>query len=195
MSAYSTLGWLSDPVTGPMLAAGDGALAETLLHELVHATVYVSGRARFNEGVASFLGQEASVRFMAAERGAEAAAERRAAVGRRRQLGAELERLRDAVRELYESPDAPDRAAARRALEAEARRRIAALPFDGAAGVAERGRLNDACLALSGTYAADLPAYGGLLDRLGGDLRIFLERVRAAADADEPREALLASAP
>src|SRR5690606_7040703 len=56
VSAYSTLGWLPDPVTGPLARRGAAALVETLIHELVHATVYVPGDATFNEGLATFVG-------------------------------------------------------------------------------------------------------------------------------------------
>ena len=70
--AYSTLGWLDDPVTAPMLRRGEGPLVETILHELVHATVYVRNQPDFNEGVASFIGDEGSVRFYAATNGPEA---------------------------------------------------------------------------------------------------------------------------
>jgi predicted aminopeptidase len=61
--AYSTLGWFDDPLTGPMLRQPRPVLVETLLHELVHATVFVPGDAEFNEGVAAFFAQEARVRF------------------------------------------------------------------------------------------------------------------------------------
>ena len=69
VAAYSTLGWLDDPVTSPMLRRGAATLVETLLHELVHATAFVSEDVDFNESVAQFIGQEAAVRFFA-ERGA-----------------------------------------------------------------------------------------------------------------------------
>jgi len=63
VTAYSTLGWLDDPVTSPMLGRGAANLVETLLHELVHATVFIDGDADFNEGVALFIGQEAAIRY------------------------------------------------------------------------------------------------------------------------------------
>lgn len=63
VAAYSTLGWLDDPVTSPMLGRGIASFVETLLHELVHATVFIEGDADFNEGVALFVGQEAAIRY------------------------------------------------------------------------------------------------------------------------------------
>jgi len=68
--AYSTLGWLKDPVTAPMLLRGEGPAVETILHELVHATVYVKDHIDFDETAASFVGQEASVEFYELKRSA-----------------------------------------------------------------------------------------------------------------------------
>ncbi|MFL5319184.1 MAG: aminopeptidase [Myxococcaceae bacterium] len=56
--AYSTLGVLSDPVLSTMISAGPEALgdfANIILHESVHATVYVGGQSAFNESLASFV--------------------------------------------------------------------------------------------------------------------------------------------
>ena len=88
--AYSTLGWFDDPVTGPMLRSGDGRLVETILHELVHSTVYVRGHVDFDEGVASFIGEEASVRFYAQAGDPEQAARRRAGVEEGHRLDAHI---------------------------------------------------------------------------------------------------------
>jgi predicted aminopeptidase len=57
--------------------------------------------------------------------------------------------------------------------------------------VAASARLNDACLALTGTYSADLPGYAEALAASGGDLRAFVARLRAAAEEPDPRAALL----
>jgi predicted aminopeptidase len=90
------------------------------------------------------------------------------------------------VQELYESaPPGTERDAARRRYAGETRAEIAT-PH------AERLQLNDACLALAATYASDIPRYAEKLKALGGDLAAFVARLRELADADDPREALLA---
>lgn len=66
-AAYSTLGWFSDPVLSSMIESAPDALAElanTILHESVHATVYIPGQSSFNEGLATYLGDELTVRFL-----------------------------------------------------------------------------------------------------------------------------------
>ena len=193
--AYSTLGWFQDPVTGPMLRGSDGALVETLLHELVHATVYLASEADFNEGVASFIGEEGSVRFFAETRGAEAAARERERVADNRKIAAAVLSLRREVENLYasEAADGP-RAATRAAAETRARASIAALPLQtrSAPQVASQVRLSDACLALARTYSADIDAYTATLASLGGDLPAFVARLKQAAEAEDPRAELLA---
>jgi predicted aminopeptidase len=58
-SAYSTLGWFNDPVLSTMIPEGDeavGELANVVLHESVHATLYINGQTALNESVANFIG-------------------------------------------------------------------------------------------------------------------------------------------
>ncbi|HTR49625.1 MAG TPA: aminopeptidase [Kofleriaceae bacterium] len=57
-SAYSTGGWFQDPVTSSMLGGGDDALpylANTILHESVHATVFIADEQFFNESLAEYI--------------------------------------------------------------------------------------------------------------------------------------------
>jgi predicted aminopeptidase len=193
--AYSTLGWLDDPLTEPMLRGEPGRVVETIVHELVHATVFVPDAAQWNEGVATFVGQEASVRWRA-QAGAPATAEReRTRVGEDRRIAAQLLALREQVASLYaREPAGAARDAARAQAEAGAREALAALSLTTRSPQALAGsvRLNDACLSIVGTYAADLPGYAQLLAALGGDLGAFVARVREAAKAPDPRAALLA---
>jgi predicted aminopeptidase len=191
--AYSTLGWLDDPLTEPMLRGEPGRVVETIVHELVHATVFLPDAADWNEGVATFVGQEASVAWRAAAGPAEAQRERERVEDDRR-LAAALLAFREEVADLYaREPAGPEREAARAAAEERAREAIAALPLAtrSAAELAAAVRLNDACVALVGTYSADLAHYAEALAAAGGDLRAFVERVRAAAKAPDPRAALL----
>jgi predicted aminopeptidase len=193
--AYSTLGWLNDPLIAPMLLRGEGRALETIFHELVHASVYVKDHVDFNETVASFIGQEASVRFYEQDEAPEAAHTRRSAVQDDRAVSAALLGLRERVEALYESSDpGPERDTARSRLASEARAEIAALPLHerDPSELAEAIRLNDACLAVWGTYGADTDRYIAKLDALGGDLPAFIVQLREAADAPDPAEALLA---
>ena len=57
ISAYSTLGWFEDPLLSSMLRMEEHHFVNTLIHETVHANLYIKGQSKFNERIASFLGQ------------------------------------------------------------------------------------------------------------------------------------------
>ena len=62
-TAYSTLGWFSDPLFTPMLRGQDSELASTIIHELTHATVYIASEADFNENLAEFVGNQGAIEY------------------------------------------------------------------------------------------------------------------------------------
>ena len=193
--AYSTLGWLGDPLTSPLARLAPNRLAETLIHELLHATVYVGGEPEFNEGLATFVGEEGAVRFFARREGDAGARRERRRVEEDRLVAALLLDYRDRVRALYERErPGPPRDAARQALEQETRDALAALPLEtrDPRRTAETVRLNDACQALAGTYQSDLARYAEALDRLGGDLARFVAEARRAKRSGDPRAQLFA---
>lgn len=63
VSAYSTLGWFSDPLLSSMLQYDQDQLVDTLIHETVHANLYIKGASQFNERVASFLAEVGTREF------------------------------------------------------------------------------------------------------------------------------------
>jgi predicted aminopeptidase len=195
VSAYSTLGWMDDPITEPMLRQELGQLAEEILHELVHATVYLKDHANFNESIASFIGEEGSVLFFENNLQPERAHRRRLKIEDVRRVDAELLRFRDEVSALYASQDSgTSRDEIRRDLEERARKRIRNLPLGtlDPNQLAAVLRMNDACLALTGTYASELERYATLFSRLDGDLGALIARLKGVKDSKDPLEALLA---
>lgn len=57
VSAYSTLGWFEDPILSTMLLYKEHSFVSTLIHETVHANLFIKSEAKFNERMATFLGQ------------------------------------------------------------------------------------------------------------------------------------------
>ena len=64
VSAWSTLGWFKDPILSEMLKDEPGDLANTIIHELTHATIFVEDSITFNENLASFIGDKGAEEFL-----------------------------------------------------------------------------------------------------------------------------------
>jgi predicted aminopeptidase len=62
--AYSTLGWFQDPVTLNLLEGSTVDLVETILHEMMHTTLYLKGEGEFNEGLAVLVGKVGAIQFL-----------------------------------------------------------------------------------------------------------------------------------
>lgn len=63
-SGWSTLGWFKDPILSQMLAYEEGDLAELIIHELTHGTIFVKDSVDYNENLASFIGYKGAVWFL-----------------------------------------------------------------------------------------------------------------------------------
>ena len=64
VSAWSTLGYLKDPILSSMLKRRVGSLANLILHELTHGTLFVKNDLELNENLASFVGDQGAIRFL-----------------------------------------------------------------------------------------------------------------------------------
>jgi len=69
--AYSTLGWLKDPIFSSMLQWDEATLANLILHEMTHGTIYFKGQTDLNEQVATFVGNRGAIDFLTEKYGRE----------------------------------------------------------------------------------------------------------------------------
>lgn len=64
VNAWSTLGWFKDPIMSSMLNEPPGDLANLIIHELFHRTVYVKNNVDYSENLASFIGDKGARLFL-----------------------------------------------------------------------------------------------------------------------------------
>ena len=61
---WSTLGWFTDPILSKMLMRSEGDLANLIIHEMSHATIFVKDSIEFNENLATFIGDRGAEMFL-----------------------------------------------------------------------------------------------------------------------------------
>lgn len=64
VGGWSTLGFFTDPVLSNVLKRSEGQIAELILHEMAHATIYFSDSTQFNENIATFIGEKGAELFL-----------------------------------------------------------------------------------------------------------------------------------
>lgn len=208
LDAYSTLGILEDPVRSPMLRRNALSLVETIIHELLHNTVWRPNATTFNESLATFVGRQGAVDFLRAEFGDESGWP---------QLAEELYADRDTVNaflvELYADLEAyyaqpisaAEKIAGRAAVYEAARQRFVdevqpTLTYPDSYTYLATLPTNNAWLLANYRYNLDLDLMAQVHEATGGDWGATLAVFRAAArDAGDPfaylREWLVAESP
>ncbi|MCB0309937.1 MAG: aminopeptidase [Bdellovibrionales bacterium] len=61
--AISTLGYFNDPVLSTTLQHSEPSIANTVIHESVHSTIWIPDHVDFNESLANFVGTQAAIGF------------------------------------------------------------------------------------------------------------------------------------
>ena len=179
VSTYSSLGWFKDPIASPMLPEGEHALGElvdVVLHESVHATIYLDDQTVFNESLASFVAPRLAAEYLASTRGT-AALETTAWTNERARVARVDSSLHAAFTELdalYDSA-APDE---------EKLARKAEILGDVTARVGFP--VNNATLVGDQVYGAGIPAIESLFDACDRDWKRFWKAIRSLAEDDFP---------
>jgi predicted aminopeptidase len=181
--AFSTLGYFDDPLLSHMLDDSDEDLVETILHELLHGTVYFAGQASFNESFANFVGHRGAIAFFEERQVPDAARRARDRWHDARQFGDFLTDVLGRLATAYADGAGEEE---RRRLFAEARRDYLERSwrtgeYDGFAN----GPINNAVLLSRRVYFDRLRLFDEVLTRFGGDLPRAVAWIIAAARSDE----------
>lgn len=64
VAGWSTLGWFKDPILSSMLYRPPGRLANLIIHELTHGTLFIKDNVEYNENLADFVGDEGAKLFL-----------------------------------------------------------------------------------------------------------------------------------
>lgn len=195
VAAYSTLGWFRDPIFSTMMRYPDEVLAETILHEMVHGTVFVKHQGAFNEGVATFVGREGVRRFLARSDDAGERLERLEARWAETAVFRDaMSRTAERLRALYAS-DLGKEAMLReretifREEQAAFQGRLAPERVAGYGGLLER-EWNNALVVSYLTYHADEALWASVLEAFNGNLRAIVERLKGLGETEDPYAAV-----
>ncbi len=187
VEAYSTLGWLPDPLLNTFIDQPGPELARLIFHELAHQIVYVPDDTVFNESFATAVEREGVRRWLQAQGSDRLRAQWNRIEQHRAQFLQLTTSTRDALDHVYAGalPD-PVKRERKRALFAELQERYHALrdgPWEGYAGYDRffGQALNNAHLAAIGAYFDRVPAFEALMRRTGGDMPAFYREVRRIA--------------
>ncbi len=190
VGAFSSLGYFVDPLYSYMSIYPPERIASLLLHEMTHATVWVSNDVPLNEAIANFVGDRGALAYLAHRYGTDSpifedAIRRQSERARFTQFMQSLARELEA---LYESglPESEVLELKTQTIAAQ-RARLATYYDEWFSGEAYRWLLereiNNAYVDLYRTYNDDTHLVEALYESVDGDLRSLLTTLAAIEDS------------
>ncbi|MGQ9654070.1 MAG: aminopeptidase [Thermodesulfobacteriota bacterium] len=195
--AFSALGWFPDPLYSSMLRMPRMDLIYTVLHEMVHGTVFFKHRVDFNERLATFVGWKGALSFMENKYGRHSpeAKEALEVIEDEKRLAEFLQRAKGRLSSFYALPITSEakiegREEVFREIQEEARRLLPGMKTRRFVDL-DRMIWNNASLMALWRYSYDVGDLDSAYDRAGGDLKALLARAKEWMDLGiDPEEAL-----
>lgn len=202
-TAYSTLGWFDDPVLSSMLRYSDYDLVNLIIHESVHATLYIKSQADFNERLATFIGDFGAELFFKEKEGTQSPTLKAAATERQddKAFSVFISKEIDRLKEWY-----PQQPAAAPQFEELKRKRLGeileAFELELAPKMVNEkyrdrlrrdldpSKLNNASLLAWKTYVYDLSDFQKAFDKMNRDPIKFLEFAKSLEKSKDPERDL-----
>jgi predicted aminopeptidase len=191
VDAFSTLGFFRDPLISFMSEYPPARLAELVIHEMAHATLWVRGEAQFNEEFASFVEREGTRSYLTQRYGSSSAqlAAWEAQIADRRRFRNDVLDLKSRLDEFYAGITEQDRRTGRDDLLERKREIISAYQSEFIDAYDSRYRsdryrffaeteVNNAYIDLFETYSGNIDRFFAFHERVGdGELRRSIELI------------------
>lgn len=197
VSAYSTLGWFKDPLLSSMLTYKNHDLVNTVIHETVHATLYIKHEADFNERLAVFLGNKGTEMFYLKEEGPDSPTLKE--IQKENQddkifsafITKEIKSLEDWYKNLPQAEHSEEKRQAR-INEIQEHFKTEVLPKMQTQSYAKfpTFQLNNARLLVYKTYMQDLSDFEKLYEKVGKDFSKFIEECKKLEGSKNPAQDL-----
>jgi len=197
VSAYSTLGWFRDPLLSSMLRGKETSLVNTIIHESVHATLFIKNEADFNERLATFLGNKGMEMYYQELEGKDSSTLRAVKNDAEDEhtfanfISDELRKLDQWYKDL-KPEDRNEELRQQRISQIQKNFETAALPKMKTKGWSgfQKAQLNNARLVVYKTYMQDLGDFEELYKATGNDFVEFMKVIRELENHKSPNEGL-----
>jgi len=197
VDAFSTLGWFTDPLYSYMRNYSPAGLADLIIHESLHATVFIKGHVQFNEELAEFVGTQGARLYVQTRYGEDSEQYREIFTSEEdsqnyvafiQELAAELEAV-------YSSGiSREEKLAEKERIIAEAQKRFddeyeSRFSNDNYRGFSKMS-INNAYIELFRLYHAQDNFFADLYERSGQDLPAFIAAAKTITKRGDPRTQL-----
>lgn len=197
VSAYSTLGWFNDPLLSSMLRYKEHDLVNTIIHETVHATLYIKNAADFNEQLATFLGNKGMELFYLQKEGPQSQTLKLVQDENHDNqifsefISDELNELREWYNNLPSDQRSPS-VKEKRLQEIQIRfaKNLKPLLKTESYRMFDKLELNNARLLIYRTYVQDLSRFEKLYELTGKDYQKFIDKCRELEKSKDPEQEL-----
>jgi len=194
VDAFSTLGWFSDPLFSYMADYSEFQIAQLLIHEQTHASLFLKGQGDFNENLATVVGRFGALEWLEVRYGKESPVYTKAQA-----LESDSSNFRLALHKLYEQLEAvyektelsrEDRLALK---EKTLKDFAASWSKDWAPRFVNEGyknfnpeHINNAYLATFKNYNSDQSVFETLLEQYGGSIPELMSHLQKIPSNAKP---------
>lgn len=189
--AYSMLGIVADPLYSPLTKRREEDLANLVIHEMLHSTVFIKGQMEFNENLALFVGNQGSYNYLVGKYGADS--EQAAyALGSNvddNTFSVEIMALSNNLDKMYKSDISDDEKLKQKAKIIEEHKRrfreevLPAMKTRGYRTWPDKD-INNATVISRTTYFHDLSLYENIYHAHGDDLKAVIDFFKEVAEME-----------